>query len=95
MAIGLNSFATVDSAQYVTNSNAEKLIDKYSEKIESTIVSLAQSLKQPAEHVYKILVKQQIVKSYIKLAHLLVEIMILIVVFKINSALPKNGWEYP
>lgn len=52
-----------DSIQYVTNSDTEKLIDKYTAKIEASVVALAQSLKQPAEHVYKILVKQQQVKA--------------------------------
>ena len=47
----------------VTNTNVEKLVDKYSGKIEAAIVSLAESLQQPAEHVYKVLVKQQIVKA--------------------------------
>lgn len=61
--IGINTYAN-DTTQYVTNSNVEKLVDKYSEKLSATITSLAQSLKQPAEHVYKILVKQQVVKSF-------------------------------
>ena len=50
-----------DSTKYVTDTNTEKLIDKYSVKIENAITALAEKLQQPAEHVYKVLVKQQIV----------------------------------
>lgn len=57
------SFAQQDSTKYVTNSNVERLVDKYTDKIEVAITSLAQELKQPVEHVYKLLVKQQVVKA--------------------------------
>ncbi len=50
-----------DSTKYVTDTNTEKLIDKYSEKIGDAITALADKLQQPAEHVYKILVRQQVV----------------------------------
>ena len=33
-----------DSTQYVTNTNAEKLIDKYSAKVENAIIALAEVL---------------------------------------------------
>lgn len=56
-------YSQTDSTYYVTDSNVEKLVDKYSAKIEATIVSLAEQLKQPAEHIYKIMVKQQVVNS--------------------------------
>jgi len=56
-------YSQIDSTSYVTDSNVEKLVDKYSAKIEATIVSLAEQLKQPAEHIYKIMVKQQVVNS--------------------------------
>lgn len=57
-------YSQQDSTSYVTNSNVEKLVDKYSTKLEASITALAKELKQPAEHVYKILVKQQIVLSF-------------------------------
>ena len=60
---GLVVSAQSDSSQYVTNSNVEKLIDKYGGKLEATVISIAQTLKQPTEHVYEVLVKQQVVKS--------------------------------
>lgn len=50
-----------DSVKYVTNTNTEKLIDKYSDKVSAAITSLAKELKQPAEYVYKTIVKQQYV----------------------------------
>lgn len=50
-----------DSTKYVTDTNTEKLIDKYSDKIGDAITALAEKLQQPAEHVYKVLVKQQVV----------------------------------
>lgn len=56
-------YSQTDSTSYVTDSNVEKLVDKYSAKIEATIVSLAKKLKQPTEYVYKIMVKQQVVNS--------------------------------
>lgn len=61
------SNAQSDTSRYVTNSNTEKLVDKYIDKVESSITAIAQSLKQPAEHVYKILIKQQSVKSWVRL----------------------------
>ena len=67
---------STDTSQYVTNSDTEKLVDKYSAKIEATIVSLAQTLKTPAEHVYKILVKQQVVYA---IEATVVQILLLIV----------------
>ncbi len=52
-----------DSTKYVTDSNVEKLVDKYSGKIEATVVALSESLEQSVDHVYKILVRQQYVKA--------------------------------
>lgn len=42
----------------VTGTNTEALIDKYSAKIENAIITLADKLQQPAEHVYKVLTIQ-------------------------------------
>lgn len=57
------SYGQTDSTQYVTNSNVEKLVDKYSEKIESAIIALADKLQQPVEHIYKLIIKQQLIKG--------------------------------
>ena len=53
-----------DVTKYVTESNVEKLVDKYSDKLEAAITSLAETLQQPAEFVYGVLIKQQYVKAY-------------------------------
>jgi hypothetical protein len=58
-----NDSTATQVTQTVTNSTVEKLVDKYSAKVEASTVALAQSLKQPAEHVYKVLIKQQIVNA--------------------------------
>ena len=55
---------TKDTAKYVTDTNAEKLIDKYTEKIEAGISALAESLKQPAEHIYDVLVRQRVIEAW-------------------------------
>ena len=59
-----NDSTVTKVTESVTSSNVEKLVDKYSAKIEASVISLAQSLKQPAEHVYKVLVRQQVVHSF-------------------------------
>ena len=61
------SYAQTDSTKYVTNSDTEKLIGKYTDKVSSAITSLAEQLKQPAEHVYKSLIKQQIINAKVTL----------------------------
>jgi len=43
----------------------ERLIDKYSGRIYDALEAMAESLKIPVEHVYNILVKQQIVEAVI------------------------------
>ena len=58
----------VTAQDTVTDSDTEKLIDKYSEKISATVTSLAETLKQPATHVYGLLVRQQVLKSWIFLS---------------------------
>jgi hypothetical protein len=64
LCVSLTAYTQTDST-LVTNTTAEKLIDKYSAKVEAAIVSLAENLKQPVEHVYKILIKQQIVRAWV------------------------------
>ena len=53
---------TIDNiVEKVTESDVELLVDKYSAKIEASLISLAKTLQQPAERIYSVLVK----KSYI------------------------------
>lgn len=51
-------------SEYVTDGDVEKLVDKYSAQLEASITSLAETLRQPAEYVYTVLVKQQIVEAW-------------------------------
>lgn len=73
------SYGQTDSTQYVTNSNVEKLVDKYSEKIESAIIALADKLQQPVEHVYKLIIKQQLVKGISSLTVFVMGLIITII----------------
>lgn len=57
------TFAVQDTTLTTTN-EVERLIDKYSAKVEASITSLAETLQQPAEKIYTTLVKQQVVKAY-------------------------------
>ncbi len=77
--------------EYVTGSTVERLVDKYSEKIEATIVSLAESLKQPAEAVWKILVKQQYVKAVVGL--FIVSLMLFFIYLSFKYASNIEDWE--
>jgi archaellum biogenesis protein FlaJ (TadC family) len=79
-----------DSTQYVTNSNIEKLADKYVDKVVSALTVLAKGLKQPAEHVYAVLVKHQIIKAISLLIFPILTIICLLVIFKYE---PKSRWE--
>lgn len=85
-------YSQTDSTSYVTDSNVEKLVDKYSAKIEATIVSLAEQLKQPAEHIYKIMVKQQYIKAFTGIIVLLVTILFGYLTIKYASNI--ENWEY-
>lgn len=71
------------TADLVTNTNAEKLVDKYLDKATAAITSLAQTLKTPAEHVYSVLVRNNQIKSWfsfgILLFFLLIDIILAII----------------
>jgi len=82
LCISLTAYAQTDST-LVTNTTAEKLIDKYSAKVEAAIVSLAENLKQPVEHVYKILVKQQVVSAWIWLIINITVLILIIVLWRL------------
>ena len=75
------SFAQEKTSELVTDSNVEKLIDKYSAKLEASIISLAETLKQPAEYVYGTLLKQQAVKAWTNLLIGVLATLILIIVW--------------
>lgn len=80
--------------EYVTNSNVEKLIDKYSDKLYASITSLAETLQQPAEYVYKILMKQQLVIGYTYLSVFITMLIISLILFKLNKTIFKeDAWD--
>jgi len=79
-----------DTTQYVTDSNVEKLVDKYSAKMEAAVISIADSLKQPVEFVWKVIIKQQIVIGIIWLLFLFTVIILIILSLKL---IPKEN-EY-
>jgi len=77
---------------YVTNTNIEKLIDKYGSKVSAAIIAIAKELKQPVEHVYVILVRQQIVKSIADLFLFIVTIVLSYISIK-SMIHPKADWQ--
>jgi hypothetical protein len=90
-SIALSGYA--QDSTLVTNTDAEKLIDKYSAKIEATIISLAENLKKPAEHVYSVLIKQQVVQSWTWLIVLILMFVVLVflwAVWYLDSG--RNEW---
>jgi hypothetical protein len=57
--VSLNVDAQVNSLDSVNITETERIIDKYSGKLATSITSLAEILKVPASHVYGIMVKNQ------------------------------------
>jgi hypothetical protein len=90
LVICISAYSVQDSAKYVTNSNVEKLADKYIDKISTSLATLAQGLKQPADHVYKILIRQEMVWGISSLMFLIVSFTSMIFVFKIGN---KDDWD--
>ena len=87
-----------DTVQYVTNTDTEKLIDKYSSKIEASIVALAENLKQPAEHIYGVLVKQQVVKAWTLLIAIIFGFIITVafwVIWMLDKTDKDEWWGLP
>ena len=89
ITIGINAQVTTDST-CITDTNVEKLIDKYTDKISVAITSLANSLEQPAEYVFKILVDQQII---IALSGLCIWIFVIIFMLGTTIGYKKAGWD--
>ena len=71
--MSISTYAQKDSL--VTNTNAEKLVDKYLAKVETLVTGLAAKLQVPAEHIYKVIVKQQLVNSLSMLFILIVTML--------------------
>jgi peptidoglycan biosynthesis protein MviN/MurJ (putative lipid II flippase) len=83
-----------DTTKYVTNTNAEKLVDKYLDQATSAITALAVSLKQPAEHVYEVLVKQQIVKGVMVLSILVLSLFMIILSYAFSRKSDFNKGNF-
>ena len=64
ITMACNVQAQQDTTKYVTDSDTEKLIDKYSGKVDAAITSIANKLERPAKHIYGILIKQQKVYAW-------------------------------
>jgi uncharacterized membrane protein YidH (DUF202 family) len=90
LMICITAYPAQDSAKYVTNSNVEKLADKYIDKISTSLAALAQGLKQPAEHVYKVLVRQQVVQSISFLVFPILAIICVCLIIKYGA---KSKWQ--
>lgn len=75
-----------------TSQTVERLVDKYSEKTYAAICSLAKSLKQPIEHVYAVLVKQQVVESITNLVIIILAILFAIIGIRFVKH-PNADWK--
>jgi len=81
--------------------NTAEAVNQSTEEVNATVVyftekleELAKSLKVPAEHVYQVLVKQQIVSSIVDLAVFFVGVILVVLCFIV--AFHKNtDWDEP
>jgi hypothetical protein len=70
-------------------SETERIVDKYLDRAEDAISALAEKLSVPAEHVYGVLVKQQVIKS----VSTFFLIVFLIIISALAVWLPYKDWE--
>ena len=75
--------ASTTEAVPQTITEAERIVDKYGGKISGAISSLADALKVSAEHVYMVLVRQQVAEG-ISVVLLLVVFIIIAIMFSRN-----------
>lgn len=82
---------TIDT---INISETERIFDKYSTKFEVGIIALAESLKTPAEHVYKVLIRQQYVVAITWTTILLIILLITITcwIFWFKDKTDKDEW---
>lgn len=81
---------TKESVTYIDTSSNFKMI--YTD-IKSNIQALSSALKVGAEHVYEILVKQQIVNSIVWLIFSVLCIICIIIFIKVIMLASKNNWN--
>lgn len=77
--IGISQINSTNTNNYVTEYSVEKLIDKYSDKLEASLISLSKELKQPVEYVYKLVVRQQYVEGISSILLLIISIIVLFI----------------
>lgn len=77
-----------------TITNTEQIVDKYVTQLNTTIVALAEQLKVPAEHVYQVLTKQQIVLGITSIISCLISILIFLILLHFLYK-EEDPWEEP
>ena len=80
------SFAVNAESNVVSNDSTALTLNKVYEDVKEGIQGLAVALKAPAEHVYEIVIKQQVVKS---VSYLTTWLILLLPLFTINWWLKK------
>lgn len=86
-----SAYSQSEPAKYVTNTDTERLIDKYTEKIEAGILVISEKLKQPAEHVYGVMLKQQVIRGWSWALAMGGGIVLSLLFFAIGNRLEKQG----
>ena len=81
------SVATKSAEQLSTT---ERIVDKYSGKLMGVITSLAESLQVPVEHVYKVLVLQQVAEG---ISGILPLLGLIICIIMLKSQYNNVGWS--
>jgi len=89
----VNDQLVTSVSDLVTNTNAEKLVDKYIDKAGAIIMSLAKTLQVPAEHVYSILVKQQSMNAICNLIFILFSFLIFAVFLYLCISKKNYVWR--
>lgn len=91
-------FCTIITAAYAQDTipppyetQAERIIDKYTAKASAAVVSLAEALKVPAEHVYRVLVRQYIIEGAVGVFSWFM--LTAVIVFGTNSLI-KHGYDH-
>ena len=76
--------------EYVTESNVEKLVDKYTDKIGAAFEALSQKLEQPVEYVWNAFVKVNFAKGIVQLLFLLCFIISVFIVLRLLKLLKDD-----
>ena len=85
LSISSISFAQETKTELTNDAVATQVVDKFFENTTEAIKELASALKVPAEHVYQILVKQQVVEG-------IVNLIVVIILLLLTTGL--SFWAY-